>query len=520
MGSAGFTLADRLGAKAIPCSVAGCTRTWISMAGKQLKLGTRGAADPADPTSSMCDPCREKFAKLSDAARPCDRPGCSGTWGWSAMAQLEAFAGKRPPPAGMCTDCEQKLAALEDKAVPCSVAGCTRTSTFTRRAQLLLGAPEVEPTPPATMCAQCEGVFKKLKDRGVACGINGCKEKWSWSADEQIQAYAAGLPNEPPRRMCETCKAAFGGIADREVRCRTSGCKKTWTWTRGDQLDACLAGKPAPKAPHRMCTSCLEIYKNLKDVERPCRRSGCKGTWIDKRGAQLARAVRGKTGDPYPQYCESCEKELGDLEDRKVSCKTENCTGTWVWSKAAQLAAGVRTLPKIEEANGSANGATAREAEPPAVAPVAAEPVAEATGDEVAPTAIATATAGPAPAPASAGGGKKRRRKRRREIRPPERRCQTCIDFLKDRKTLEIPCRQCATLIYWPPESQLQTHLGAWAEPSLCGACKRDATEAARAAEREALRHGGVVLAEQHPAPEPPPAEAPAETAAPEAPST
>ena len=74
-------------------------------------------------------------------------------------------------------------------------------------------------------------------------------------------------------------------------------------------------------------------------------------------------------------------------------------------------------------------------------------------------------------------------------IRPPERRCQDCSDFLKDKKTLEIPCKQCATPIYWPPESQLQTHLGAWAEPAMCGACKRDAMEAARAAEREALRH-------------------------------
>ena len=74
-------------------------------------------------------------------------------------------------------------------------------------------------------------------------------------------------------------------------------------------------------------------------------------------------------------------------------------------------------------------------------------------------------------------------------IKPPERRCQDCSDFLKDKKTLEIPCKQCATPIYWPPESQLQTHLGAWAEPALCGACKRDAMEAAREAEREALRH-------------------------------
>jgi hypothetical protein len=84
---------------------------------------------------------------------------------------------------------------------------------------------------------------------------------------------------------------------------------------------------------------------------------------------------------------------------------------------------------------------------------------------------------------------KRDKKKRRRQIKPPERRCQDCVEFLKDKKTLELPCKQCATPIYWPPESQLQTHLGAWSEPSLCGACKRDVMEAARAAEREALRH-------------------------------
>jgi hypothetical protein len=80
------------------------------------------------------------------------------------------------------------------------------------------------------------------------------------------------------------------------------------------------------------------------------------------------------------------------------------------------------------------------------------------------------------------------------------------MDFIKDRKTLEIPCQNCGTPIYWPPESQLQTHLGAWAQPTICGACKRDATEAARAAQREALRSGGVVIAASAPEEAPAPA--------------
>ena len=91
MGSLGFTLADRLGAKSLPCSVHGCTRTWISLAGsgKGLKLGGRAAPDPNDPSSAMCDPCREKFAQPARrGARLRSRPGCDGTWTWPAAAQL------------------------------------------------------------------------------------------------------------------------------------------------------------------------------------------------------------------------------------------------------------------------------------------------------------------------------------------------------------------------------------------------------------------------------------------------
>jgi hypothetical protein len=485
MGLAGFTLADRLGAKSSPCSVPGCSRTWISLAtAKGAKLGGRGAANPDDPASSMCDPCREAFAKAADVERACDRPGCDGTWTWTVAAQMQAFASKRPAPHGLCAPCEGKLEALADKPIPCAVPGCSRGSVFTRRAQLIAGAPEVEPETPVARCAQCEGVYRKLKDRPVRCGINGCDKKWTWTVDEQIQAYASGLSNDPPRRMCDTCKGDFGSIADRQVRCRTSGCKNTWVWGRSDQLDACLAGKPHPKAPHRMCDRCIGIYQGLKDVERPCRRSGCKGTWLDKRGGQLARAVRGKTGDPYPQYCENCAKEIGDLEDRQVPCKTDNCTGTWVWAKAAQLAAGVRPELKTDAAETAAAETAAAEGAEGASADAAAPNVPEGASS---PGGDVRANAGAKPA-----GKRARKKKRRREIRPPERRCQTCIDFLKDRKTVEIPCKQCGTAIYWPPESQLQTHLGAWAEPSLCGACKRDVTEAARAAQREALRHGGA----------------------------
>jgi hypothetical protein len=477
----GFTLADRLGAKTQPCRVNGCTRTWLQLSSKALALGG-GAVDPSDPSAGMCEPCRTKLRGLHEAERPCDRPGCSRTFPWPITAQLEAFATRRAPPRGLCAECEATLATLERKEVACSAPGCTRTAVLTPRDQLLAltAAPEAPAgdehengngndrknerrgvTISGPFCSECESVLPRIKDRAVNCGINGCNRKWIWRADDQLNYFATGRPPDPPRRMCEECRTEFGKLLDREVRCRTSGCKKTWTWSRSDQLDACQAGKAAPKAPARMCETCFDSFSGLKDVERPCRRSGCKGTWTDKRGAQLARVVRGKVGDPYPRYCIECEKELGDLEDREVSCKTENCPGTWTWAKEQQLAAGVKPKKMLELE--------------------AAEEAAKAAADSA-----AAAAAGIKP------DRKKKRGRRRREVQPPERRCSACAEFLAARKTLEIPCSQCATPIYWPPESQLQTHLGNWAMPGLCGACKRDATEAARQAAREAIRAHGL----------------------------
>ncbi len=507
MGSSGFTLADRLGATSMPCSVVGCIRTWIQMTGKGAKLGGRGAGTDTDPASKMCEPCRDKFRTLSDEQRPCERPGCASTWTWTIQEQLEAFATRRAAPRHLCADDEAKLAALADRHVPCSVPGCKRHWVYSRRAQLVAGAPDVESAPAPAMCGPCANVYDKIGDRPVTCGIRGCKKKWTWTRDEQIQDYAAGESNEPPRRLCESCKGVFGAIANREVRCRTSGCKNTWTWPREAQLDAAIADKPLPKAPHRMCERCIDLYSGLKDVERPCRRSGCKRTWTDKRGAQLARAVRGKTADPYPHYCAECEREMGELEEKQVPCKTEHCPGTWTWTAAQQLAAGVKPVPKSERDAESEGGPHLGQDRGRAihdensVVEILATPGVDGTphadlvsqsGTEVsAPSAMGAPTlAATAGASGATGDRKRKRRKRRHEIRPPERRCDDCLTFLTDRRTKEIPCTGCKTPIHWPPESQLQTHLGNWAEPTLCGACKRDLTEAARVAEREALRRG------------------------------
>jgi len=194
--------------------------------------------------------------------------------------------------------------------------------------------------------------------------------------------------------------------------------------------------------------------------------------------------VRGKTGEPYPRYCAECEKELGDLEDREIPCRTEGCSGTWTWTKEQQLAAGVR--PRFKDPEAAAPAADQPIAPSPEMVALPEPPAAE-------PSAPAEAAPAPAEAPLSAAtstkSGKNKKNRRRREPQPPERRCSACIEFLNGRKTQEIPCVQCGTPIYWPPESQLQTHLGNWAVPTLCGACKLAQVTAAREAAREALRH-------------------------------
>jgi hypothetical protein len=232
-------------------------------------------------------------------------------------------------------------------------------------------------------------------------------------------------------------------------------------------------------------------------------------------------------GDPYPQYCSECQKELGDLAEREIPCKTEGCTGTWTWTKEQQLAAGVRPQPRLKPEDGkpedgagegkpevsahdhsasahlaSAAPATEGADHDQAVAAPDTDPSAGATESGATLPGAVPVIAGPVlrvPAQGQRGGrNKDKRRRKQRQIQPPERLCHACAEFLKDKKTLEIPCSQCATPIFWPPESQLQTHLGNWASPSMCGACKRDATEAARLAAKEAIRAHAIEASVTH----------------------
>jgi len=496
MAQGGFTLGDRLGAKTVDCRVRGCKRTWLDLSSSPTFGGGSG-------NEGLCDPCKKKLPSLKDLDEPCARTGCTGTWKLDREAQIELFATGRPTPRALCASCEDELAALTPKELDCGVPGCTRKGTISPRQQLMAAAPGATPETPEAgansdflagpMCEPCADVSRRIQDREVGCGINHCKRNWIWSKAEQMQAFAAGKSSNSPRRMCSPCRENFGSLADRDVRCRASGCKNHWTWVREEQLDACVANKPFPKPPAHLCERCFGIWEKLEDVARPCRHPGCKNTWLDRRGGQLARALRGKTGEPH-QYCEQHTAALGSLEDRQVSCKTDGCDGHWSWTKNQQLAAGVRPeLPETASEGASDDGEEPSETEAVESTADAKVPIEGATTGTEAPKAGSGAQGAGGDA---AGKKKRRRRRRRREIQPPARHCAKCSQFLSSHMTIEIPCAQCATPIFWPPESQLQTDLGNWEAPKLCGACKRDLTEADRQKAREQLRRRIIITTE------------------------
>ncbi len=504
MAQGGFTLGDRLGAKTVDCRVRGCKRTWLDLSSSPTFGGASGKSE------GLCDPCKKKVSTLKDLDEPCARTGCTGTWKLDREAQLELFATGRPTPRALCASCEGELAALTPKELACGVPGCERKGVISPRQQLMAAAPGATPETPEAgatgdfldgpMCDPCADVNRRIQDREVGCGINHCKRNWVWSKSEQMQAFAAGKSSNSPRRMCSPCRENFGSLADRDVRCRASGCKNHWTWVREEQLDACVANKPFPKPPAHLCERCFGIWEKLEDVARPCRHPGCKNTWLDRRGGQLARTLRGKSGEPH-QYCEQHTAALGSLEDRQVNCKTDGCDGHWSWTKNQQLAAGVRLeLPETANEDAAESGEEPTEvvvlsaANATAATQKATEGGAEATEGG----AEATAAGSTAPAAGADAKKKRRRRRRRREIQPPARHCAKCSQFLSSHMTIEIPCAQCATPIFWPPESQLQTDLGNWEAPKLCGACKRDLTEADRQKAREQIRRRIIITTEPH----------------------
>jgi hypothetical protein len=340
------SLRDALVGREVPCRMRGCDRTWLWEKEELAQAMSRGETQPPQ---RMCERCHGQLEAATDRAVPCSRAGCAGTWTWTRMAQVEAWlkggsTGRAThPPRGLCSACRQAMQDRTDREVPCRLRGCTGTWIFTARAQLLAAAEtdEIDPAPPKRLCERCETVLHALADRAVSCRIRGCADRWTWTRWSQLEAIHAGKSSdEPPPRMCDHCAQKVAEHKDVDIPCRVRGCRNTVTLTARAQLEADLAGR-RPENQKRMCAPCLERFAKLEDQEVRCKRPGCKNVWVWKRGAQLA----GKRRRPPPRFCDSCEAELGKLSDIEVACENQGCPGKWTWTRAAQLIAGTKKPP-------------------------------------------------------------------------------------------------------------------------------------------------------------------------------
>lgn len=349
------SLGDKMADKKIPCRVRGCPRSWLWRGPERVKAFSAGHMEPQ---ARMCDLCHARAQTLEDRHVRCSTSGCDGTFLWNKFSQLEAILeqkeeGPAPPPKLLCEGCRRKVRQIPDQPIPCRVKACSKTWIWSGRAQLQAGVlPGAEATiePPSRMCEACHELYESITDQRRPCKVQGCKRSFVWKRWERLEALRAAEAQgaqhaDAPLRMCDECAHLLSTLEDEDVPCRTEGCDGVWSWRRSHQLEALLA-LPVPDAellpPARMCPACQAKFSQLKDRAVPCKRGGCKRTWVFKRGTQLERWIKHGEGPdrPPPQrLCDECRKKLDQFQDRPVECKNAGCAGTWVWTRFAQLAA-------------------------------------------------------------------------------------------------------------------------------------------------------------------------------------
>ena len=102
----GFTLADRLGARTVPCRVAGL-HPHVGAAGGQSrsrsgKAATVAVQSPTIPAPACASRARRSWPRCPTSSAAATSPAATDTFTWSVHAQLEAFATHKPPPRGLC----------------------------------------------------------------------------------------------------------------------------------------------------------------------------------------------------------------------------------------------------------------------------------------------------------------------------------------------------------------------------------------------------------------------------------
>jgi lysophospholipase L1-like esterase len=133
--------------------------------------------------------------------------------------------------------------------------------------------------------------------------------------------------------MCDECYAKFMALEDIQLPCTKPDCEGTWTWNRFQQLEHQLGGRSADRPPRGLCDGCREEMRQGEDQEIPCRMKGCEKTWTWYRRDQLMC----KDGKPPRRLCHDCFQALKSLEDREIPCRMKACEGTWTWNRFQQL---------------------------------------------------------------------------------------------------------------------------------------------------------------------------------------
>lgn len=271
------------------------------------------------------------------------------------------------------------------------------------------------------------GLFSGLQDKRLPCKIKGCKETFLWTAQDQLRNF--GKP--PPSRMCEMHAAQYYDLKDMELPCRNAECKETWIWKRGAQLHALQRqnGEGELKPPSRLCETCFNKERNLKDQEVECRTQGCERTWVWTRDAQIRHRAW------LRRELAKAQKEEKDFKERKQAEKE---------AKSAEVA----TVEIPKEGSETPVVADAAPAEAVAAAPEEAkaqDAAVEAKGEETT---------------AKESGKQRKRRKKPRRLQegPPERHCKCCADRFAKLTPVDLPCKVhgCNETWVWDRVSQLK----------------------------------------------------------------
>ena len=409
-------LGDFFPDKDIRCRVRGCGNVWQFSGENALHEVALGKS--ARP-ERMCDECYAKFRTLADLEVPCSTPECARPRTWSRFDQLEAWAqGRSSARAGFCDACRQQLGQTADKDMPCRMKGCDGVWVWRRTDQML----HKTSSPPSRLCDTCYKRLKELQDQEIPCRMRGCVNTWAWGRYQQLEHIIAGKDSQtPPRYMCQDCFKAFRDLQDLDLPCRVRGCSHTWRFSRHDQLEYRLGHGAEAPTPSRMCAKCYGFFLKAEDRQIQCVHRGCANTWVYTKSMQLHDSVHGRTR-PARRTCNECAEKIANGQDRAIPCMAPGCSGTWPYTIVDQVKD--QCLGRTE---------------------------------------------------------------------PHPHRCKTCEEFLATHEVAALACADCGKDISWSVYEQLLCKLGTFAKPTRCTDCAEQKLALSKTKDATKLKHHHVV---------------------------